>query len=164
LTISPIQRLMIKYLASGMDPELVASRLQLPVTLLKSWTRRPEIETALVEAVQEHEDLVEAMLLAGEREAANTLIEALGAMTEGGKPAWRVRVTAALSLLDRAGMRGRALEKQQIQQTVLSTSTEDVLKAALRDPSVRAWISTDEKFAPLLREAEVVEAEVVPTT
>jgi hypothetical protein len=102
--------------------------------------------------------------LEGEKQAAETLMQALGAESKSGAPLWKQRIDAAVSLLDRAGQRGKAIERQQIQaeSTVTTTSEADrvsALKAALRDPGVRAWIEANNMMAlPPMAEVEVVDS------
>jgi hypothetical protein len=105
----------------------------------------PEFKRELEVASLRHSDLVEATLVEGERKAAETLIQALSAETRGA-PNWTVRLNAALSLLDRAGQRGRAVERQQIAQVVARAQpdVEDALRRALRDPGVRTWLKGQE--------------------
>lgn len=166
MPISPIQRLAIKHLASGWSEDRVAAELKVAKGAIRKWRGYdPEFREELEKAVLSHADLVEAMLVEGERKAAETLIQALQAETRGA-PNWSVRLNAALSLLDRAGQRGRAVEKQQIAQVVARAQpdVEDALRRALRDPGVRSWLKNSEKDLAKLLPAEtlVIEAELAP--
>lgn len=147
MALSPVQRTAIKHLAAGWSDERVAGELKVAKNVIKKWrTVDPEFMRELQAASIRHADLVEAMLIEGERKAAETLIQALSAESRGG-PNWSVRLNAALSLLDRAGQRGRAVERQQIAQVVARAQpdVEDALRRALRDPGVRTWLKSQEE-------------------
>lgn len=157
--LSPVQKLAIKHLASGWSDRRVAEELKLTISQVKKWRQFDgEFQKELDVAAVKHSDLVEAMLIEGERKAAEMLIEALRAETRG-LPNWTVRLNAALSLLDRAGQRGRAVEKQQIAQVVARAQpdVEDALRKALRDPGVRTWLkSSGNEIAKLLPAGEQI--------
>jgi hypothetical protein len=162
VALSPIQRTAIKHLAAGWSDERVAGELKVAKGAIKKWrTIDPEFKRELENASIRHADLVEAMLVEGERKAAETLIAALGAETRG-NPNWSVRLNAALSLLDRAGQRGRAVERQQIAQVVARAQpdVEDALRRALRDPGVRTWLKSQENGLAALLPAETMQIEV----
>lgn len=144
--ISPIQRLAITHLAAGWSDERVAAELKIAKGQVAKWRRIDAgFKSELEKATLNHAASVEALLIAGEREAAETLLLALKAESRGA-PNWTVRLNAALSLLDRAGQRGRAIEKQQIAQVVARAQpdVEDALRRALRDPGVRSWLKGKE--------------------
>ena len=163
MALSPIQRVAVRHLAAGWSDERVSQELKVAKGQITKWRKLdPEFKKALEEATLDHVTLVEAMLVDGERQAAETLIQALRAESRGG-PNWTVRLNAALSLLDRAGQRGRAVEKQQIAQVVARAQpeVEDALRRALRDPGVRSWLKGQEKgLADPLPSGEVVSLEV----
>lgn len=143
--------------------------------MVAKWRKTdPLFRKALEVASLDHAQLVEAALAEGERAAAETLIEALGAETPQGKPHWTVRVQAAQSLLDRAGARGKAIERQQIAQAGVVThlkgisasgNVEEALRNALRDPGVRAWLKSEGKMellsAETAPEGEEISAQIV---
>lgn len=142
--LTPIQHVAVRYLAAGWSPEKVAEAMKLPTGVVRKWQKNdPKFVMAYQQAVVHQADLVEALLLVGEREAARTLIEALEAK-RGDQPNWPVRVQAAMSLMDRAGERGRATEKQQVAQVTAhvqaNAGSEEALRRALRDPGVRTWL------------------------
>lgn len=164
LQLTPIQHLAVKYLGAGWSDTRVARELQLPVKVVKEWRKDARFELHVHEATQVQADLVEAMLVAGERQAAETLIEALTATSKTGSPMWKVRVDAALSLLDRAGQRGKAIDRQMIRASVSAPTEHDreaALRAALRDPGVRQWLQSTGQTERLL-EAESVEVRELP--
>lgn len=164
--LSPAQHLAIRYLAGGSTPGEVAEKLRMSPATITGWRQLPLFKKELSVAVAEHSDLVTAVLLHGERKAAETLIGALHAETPQGKPHWLVRVDAAKSLLDRSGKRGKAIDRQQV--AVADVTNGDMGKeivAALRDPGVRAWLAKEPALlhavnntvsAPDLVEAEIL--------
>lgn len=167
--LSPVQHLAIRYLASGVSQTQTAIKLKLGKTHVKKWLESDEeFKAELKRATADHAGVVEAMLIAGEREAAETLMSALKAESRG-VPNWNVRLNAALSLLDRAGQRGRAVEKQQIAQVVARAQpdVEAALQRALRDPGVRNWLKDSGGVAGLLPEVAgaetmTIEADLQP--
>lgn len=165
LSLSPIQHLAIRHLAAGTSVVQTAIALKLGKTHIKKWMELDEFKSELTKAAADHVAVVEAMLIVGEREAAQTLMDALKAESRGA-PNWTVRLNAALSLLDRAGQRGRAVEKQQIAQ-VVARATPDVeaaLQRALRDPGVRNWLKDSGTLAllPSGEEVTTIEADLQP--
>lgn len=169
MPLSPIQKTAIRYLASGWGNERVGKELKVSAGQVKKWKATdPEFQRELELATIHHADMVEAMLIEGERKAAETLIEALKAESRGG-PNWTVRLNAALSLLDRAGQRGRAVEKQQIAQVVARAQpdVEESLRRALRDPGVRSWLKASgkevEKLLPSAETIVAIEADLNPS-
>lgn len=161
--ITPAQRLAAQRLGAGQPAIDVAEAMKIPYSTVRAWMRNPEVAQAIEEATIEHSQLVEAMLLAGERAAANTLLQALEAVNGKGEPDWKTRVAAALSLVDRAGSRGKPVERTQLQAMVAGKAdVQEALARALKDPGVRAWIAKDPEYAKLLpsAEAEVVDAEI----
>lgn len=161
MAITPVQRLAARRLGGGQPMITVAEEMKVPYSTIRAWAKMPEVARAIEEATIEHEHLVEAMLLDGERAAANTLLEALDAVNGKGEPDWKVRVAAALSLVDRAGSRGKPVERTQLQAMVAGKAdVQEALSRALRDPGVRAWIAKDPQYAKLLPAAE--EVEVLP--
>lgn len=150
MSVSPIQHIAIKYLASGWTAGRVAEELKLTIATIKAWKNQLEFREALQKAIVVHVDLVEAMLVAGEAAAAETLLDALKATNTQGKANWTVRVQAAITLLDRAGMRGRAIERSAVAVGGMKVGAmgtggggvqvEESLRKALRDPGVRAWL------------------------
>lgn len=158
--LTPVQHVAVRYLAAGWDEGRVATELKLPKAIVKKWMRDvPAFIRAYQEAVVTHRDVVEAMLLVGEREAARTLIEALDATKSDKTPNWVVRVQAAMSLMDRAGERGRATEKQQVAQVTAHVKAdghaEEALRRALRDPGVRSWLKESGQLAALEEPAQI---------
>lgn len=164
MPLSPVQRIAIKYLAAGQSCAQVGVALKLPPNNVRRWRDvDPEFGTELKAAILHHGELVEAMLIEGERKAAETLINALGAESSPGRPNWTARVTAAVNLLDRAGGRGKAVDRQQVAVATVKSpeATEDMLRKALRDPGVRAWLTTTGAVQMMLPSAEVeVEVQV----
>lgn len=171
LTLTPIQRLAVKYAAAGWGDRRIADELKISIGQVAKWRKNdPSFRAALQVASLHHTDLVEATLAEGEREAALTLIAALSSETHQGKPHWTVRIQAAQSLLDRAGTRGKAIERQQIAQGVVTThlkggtlpqgGVEEALRNALRDPGVRAWLKAEGKTELLTAETIIEEAVV----
>jgi CRP-like cAMP-binding protein len=162
MAITPVQRLAAQRLGAGQTAIEVAEILRIPYSTVRAWVRNPDVAQAIQEAAIEHAQLVEAMLLAGEREAANTLLEALKAVNSKGDPDWKVRVAAALSLVDRAGARGKPVERTQLQAMVAGKAdVQEALSKALKDPGVRAWIKSDPDYAKMLPAGEVHAAETV---
>ena len=147
MALSPIQHLAVKYLSAGWPVTRTAAELRLPPWTVTKWKQDPEFQEALTKGVLQHSELVEAMLLEGESRAAETLIQALAA-AKNGVPQWTVRVQAAITLLDRAGQRGKAIERQAVAQVNPGGSLmggdqlEEGLRKALRDPGVRAWLKS----------------------
>jgi hypothetical protein len=162
MALTPIQRLVAQRLGAGQTLVDVAEAMRLPYATVRKWSKDEAVAQAIEEATIEHTQLVEAMLLAGERAAANTLLEALEAVDGKGQPNWKVRVTAALSLVDRAGSRGKPVERTQLQAMVAGKAdVQEALERALRDPGVRAWIQSDPEYAQLLPRGEEPEVETV---
>lgn len=165
--LSPIQRLAVKYAAAGWGDKRIADELKVSAGQVAKWRKLdPVFRSALQIASLDHITLVETTLAEGERLAAQTLMEALGAETPNGKPHWNVRIQAAQSLLDRAGSRGKAIERQQIAQGVVTThvkagmapgGVEEALRKALLDPGVRSWLKTEGKLEVLSAGAGVEE-------
>lgn len=153
--LTPMQTLAVRYLASGLSLTDTAGKMRMKVSELRGWTRLPAFQSSLHSAMADHEALVSAQLMDGEARAAKVLAEGLDATDKNGNPNWRVRMEAALSLLDRQGRRGKAVERT-IQATVTDGSVEHALREALKDPSVRAWIKKERPN--LIEEAEIVSA------
>lgn len=141
--LTPIQHLAVKYIAGGWSTTRVSQELKLSPNIIKKWrSADPVFMAALQTAIAHHSELVEAMLMQGEAAAAKVLIDALSADNKLG-PNWNVRVQAAVTLLDRAGQRGRAIERQQVAVATMKggvPDVEDALRRALRDPGVRQWL------------------------
>lgn len=166
MSLTPIQHLAIRYLAAGWSMPKTAAELKLEVGVVRRWHRDVSFIDGLRAATQAHGDMIEAVLLAGEREAAVTMIAAMGAEKKPGIPDWNTRLTAAMSLMDRAGKRGKAIDKQQIAQVVTNVKApeeiEHALRNALRDPGVREWLRESGAVAALLSgTGEPEEAEVI---
>lgn len=140
MALSPTQLLAVQYLAGGESPAAVAARLRIKRGELKKWELTGEFARALAEAVIEHQALVSAALLEGEKRAAEVLVAALSAETKDGRPYWPIRMGAAVELLDRAGERGKAVEKQMVSAHVVQGNVGDAVAQALKDPGVRAWL------------------------
>lgn len=161
--LSPIQHLAIRYLAGGWSMVKTAEELKLPPGEVRKWTKLPHFASALQAATIEHAELLTAMLLHGEREAAQTLIDALKAETKGGAPAWTTRITAAMNLLDRSGKRGKAIDRQQVASVTTEVKAPEeiqhALRAALRDPGVRAWLKESGGLPALISGAETADTE-----
>ncbi len=161
----PRQSRVVIWLAGGYSIREAAERCDLPVPTVKRWLKDPAFVQAVQQATDRHAGLVRSMLLEGEREAAATVVEALHATThlKVGKelremPNWDIRVRAALSLLDRGGERGKAVDR--VQQANLNVDvTPEALHRALRDPGVRTWLDhkpdLKARVAQELRELEV---------
>lgn len=161
MRLTPIQRLVARRLGGGEGPVEVARLMKFDVSNIHRWYKEvPGFLEAVELATQEHEAVVTALLVAGETRASETLLSALEATTTEGEPNWRIRVQAAVNLLDRAGQRGAPIARQQIQANVNSNAVvQTTLVSALRDPTVRAWLIEEPKFAGVLK--GVAEAEVV---
>lgn len=141
--LSPVQLLAIKYLAAGWSEARISQELKIGKTMIKKWRAYDhEFQKELESASANHAELLGALLIKGEREAAETLMEALKAESVSGRPNWNARISAALSLLDRAGQRGKAIERQQVAAVVARAEPDvsDALRRALRDPGVRSWL------------------------
>lgn len=165
---TPVQHVAVRYLAAGWDIERVAEELKVKKGVVKKWfDSDPAFQRAYQEAVVTHTEVVEALLLVGEREAARTLIEALAADKGDKLPNWPVRVQAAMSLMDRAGTRGRAIERQQVAQVTANikanAGAEDALRKALRDPGVRSWLKETGQMSMVEAEVLQIEAPKEPT-
>ena len=167
MALSAMQHLAVKYLAGGWTGTKVSEELKVPLHVLKQWKQLPEFQEALAKGIAHHAEMVEAVLLEGEAQAAETLIAALKAEGRFG-PNWNARISAAITLLDRAGQRGRAVEKQLALNANVHSSArvgdgnvEDALRKALRDPGVRAWLKQSGALESLIVGAEDVEAEVI---
>lgn len=161
--LTPIQVLAVRYTASGLTPTDVGERLKVSPGVVRQWMRLPHVRAALDIALADHEALVSAQLLEGESRAAAVLSEALEARLPSGLPNWRVRLDAAMSLLDRSGQRGRAIERSLVKASVSDGNTdqaEAMLRKALKDPSVRAWIQRERP--QLLPASESVEVSAPP--
>lgn len=164
--LTPIQHVAVRYLAGGWPIPKVAEELKLPATIIKKWMKDHHVfREAYASQVVAHTEMVETILLEGERQAAHTLVEALGAQNRDGKPNWQARVTAATTLLDRAGQRGKAVEKSQVAQVTAhvdgnSPGVEAALAKALRDPGVRMWLKESGAVVGLIgsapQEAEII--------
>lgn len=168
LGLTPIQHVAVRYLAGGWPMGKIAEELKIPRSIIKRWKEDdPTFREAYAQQVVSHTEMVETILLEGERRAAAALVEALDATTRDGKPAWQTRVMAATTLLDRAGNRGKAVEKQQVASVTAHVSAntpgvEDALKKALRDPGVRMWLKESGAVVGLIGAApEEVDAEVI---
>lgn len=159
--ITPIQHLAVRYLAAGWSDMKTATELKLTPGIIKAWKRQPEFLNAVQSAALHHAELLESMLLHGEMKATETLIEALRAETKGGQPAWQVRVMAAMNLMDRAGKRGKAIDRAQVASVSTDikapAEVEHALRNALRDPGVRAWLQETGSLGALLSGAETAE-------
>lgn len=75
-------------------------------------------------------------------------------------------MTAATTLLDRAGQRGKAVEKSQVAQVTAhvdgnSPGVEAALAKALRDPGVRMWLKESGAVVGLIGSAPQEEAEII---
>lgn len=166
MSLTPIQHLAVKYLAGGWSLNKTAAALKVSPYVIEKWkTHDPEFVQAVERGAHNHAEMLEAMLLEGEAQAAQTLIEALGA-ERNGQPNWNARITAAVSLLDRAGSRGRAVEKQLAVQASARVEgvhgdQEAALRKALKDPGVRAWLKQSGQVESLVMGAEEVEAEII---
>ena len=165
--LSPVQHVAIRYLAAGWSVEKVADEMKLPKAVVQRWLKSNfTFKAAYQQAVVAHTEIVEALLLVGEREAAATLIEALKANKSDKSPNWTVRVQAAMSLMDRAGERGRATEKQQVAQVTAHVkadgNAENALRKALRDPGVRAWLKETGQMPAVEAEVLAIEAPSAP--
>ena len=123
---------------------------------------------------------IEARLREGECAAAETLRYALEAempvITETGLvmvPDWGARLRAANSLLDRAGQRGKAVERivKKVASEIRSeiyrisgTAEEDRLRGALADPGVRAWLDQHTELRGQLQQMPVLPAPLAGTS
>ncbi len=103
-------------------------------------------------------DQIEAVLIEGEFKAALVISEALEAMDEKGQIDWATRTKAALSLLDRQGRRGRAVEKIESKSVEIKGDINELLRDALRDPGMQKFLAgTLPSAVPLLLEGEQID-------
>jgi hypothetical protein len=148
------------HLASGLSERETATECGVPIAAVKRWLKLPQFSQAVETATMRRLARVEDVLLEGEREAVDTLVAALTAMTtaKSGKkvvmvPDWPTRRAAADSLLNRRGERGKPVERvQQANFNINSPEIRNQLAQALADPAVRAFLDQDPVLAARLRQ------------
>lgn len=143
--LTPVQLLAAQKLGGGAAITEVAAELHIPLPTIKQWIQKQtDFQEVMYLAAVDHNQVVTALLMDGERKAAQALVSALDATTSKGTPMWKERVTAAVSLLDRAGARGRPVERQvSASVSAPSEQLEAVILKALKDPTVRAWVRAE---------------------
>ena len=160
LCLAPKQLRAAIHLASNLSERETATECGVPIAAVRRWLKLPQFTEALETATMRRLSRIEDLLLAGEREAVETLTAALSAMTtaKSGKkvvmvPDWPTRRAAADSLLNRRGERGRPVERiQQANFNINSPEIRNELAQALADPAVRAFLDQDPVFAARLRQ------------
>lgn len=133
------KRRIARYLAFGRPVAEIAKKLGTNPTQVYRWINEDDtIREHLQRFASSADKAVEDTLIEGERKAALVLEELAEHATSE-----KVRLEAAVSLLDRAGKRGRPVER--IDQRSLQFQVADsarAIRAALADPAVRAWLQT----------------------
>ena len=149
-----------RLIAVGMTRNDVAGRLSIDISTLRRWhTDDEEFRAEIEDCANRMADQIEAALLEGERKAALVIDEAMEAINPEGDPDWNVRLKAAMSLLDRQGRRGKAVDKVESKTMELTGDVNELLRNALRDPGMRPYLA-DLGVAGYLppSEAKVVES------
>ena len=119
----------------------VAERLNVHVQTLRDWEHKDEdFRLEIEETANRMADQIESALMEGELKAAFVIDEALEARDKEGQIDWPTRVKAALSLLDRQGRRGKAVERIESKSIEYKGDLNELLLAALRDPGMREFI------------------------
>lgn len=157
--LAPMQLRAAIHLASGLNERETAAQCGAPLAHVKRWTKLPSFQQALEMATARRLARMEDLLLAGEREAVETLTAALTAMTtaKSGKkviyvPDWPTRRAAADSLLNRRGERGKPVDR--IQQATMNFNSPEVrneLTQAMADRGVRVFLEKDPALAAQFR-------------
>ena len=139
--LSPKKLRAARLLAAGMTRNDVAERLNVHVQTLRDWEHKDEdFRLEIEETANRMADQIESALMEGELKAAFVIDEALEARDKEGQIDWSTRVKAALSLLDRQGRRGKAVERIESKSIEYKGDLNELLLAALRDPGMREFI------------------------
>jgi len=124
------KRLAATYLGLGYTDQRVQKALAIGPETLKRWREFPEFTELVENLADQHHDAMAGLLADGERMAVTTMIELLNSPND------KVRMQAAESLLNRAGKRGKPVEKQEVQSVEFKGDVSEALNRALRDPGV----------------------------
>lgn len=143
--LSPNERYLVTLLATGATQAKAARWLNLTRQRIGVLLRKPKVLEALKIAKQKRmESLVETLEL-GERIGALTMID-LATNSRNDK----VRYAAAKDLMDRASARGKAVERSESKQLVLTGDPVKALRAAINDPGVLDCIADHPELRRLL--------------
>lgn len=136
-----------RLVASGMGLRDVAKQLNLTRSQVLQISRDPGFEAMVREFVENNDTFVRDGLLDGERAAINFMLN----LIEREDAAEELRFKAALTLLDRAGSRGKPVERVESKALTLSgDAAQAALANALRDPGVRSYLDANPQVAKAL--------------
>lgn len=143
------KRLAAKLLGFGLSQQQTGRLIGVSQTQVWEWLKDPEFQDLVRDMTDVHDGAVIEALLMGEMKAAARLMTLVESDDED------VALKAALALLDRAGTRGRPVDRAEMRQLVIQGDPNELLNKALMDPGVRS------RIAHLLKPTEPVNVEIV---
>lgn len=132
-------RFMAARLAAMQPFQAIADELQVPVEKVRKLAKREKVKRRVGELQGRFDEQVVRVLRDGEMLAAEYLCELL--VDEDAET--KYKVAAAITLLDRKGLRGKPVE-QTISHMIPHTADEvqKAFQSAMADPGVKAWIQS----------------------
>lgn len=133
-----VERRIALMAAHGKPQTEIAQEIGRDRTTVSRILNKPEVAALVEQFMVKSEMALEEILVKGEKRAAETLVELLGAESTD------VRLKAAIRLTDMAGRSGKPAERVQVQSVKLTgDAAEAALAQAIRDPGVRAWLAAN---------------------
>jgi hypothetical protein len=137
ILVKRVARLVVR----GLNQEQIGKALKRTRKQVNEVLAHPDCEAEIERLLEATGARIEDQLVEGEREAAQTLRDALEATESDGSPNWEVRIKAAVRFLDAAGRRGKPADRvEQRTLTLTGDAAQAAVAAALRDPGVRQWL------------------------
>lgn len=136
-----------RLVASGMHPRDIAKQIGLTRAHIYAIAKEPGFQEMVQDFVANNDTFVREGLLEGERSAINFMVN----LVENESADEELRFKAAHTLLDRAGARGKPVERVESKSLQLSgDAAQAALANALRDPGVRSWLEANPQVAKAL--------------
>lgn len=136
-----------RLVASGMSLREVAKHLGLTRAHVGAIAREAGFQQLVQDFVESNDTFVREGLLEGERAAINFMLN----LIENPDADEELRFKAAHTLLDRAGARGKPVERVESKSLQLSgDAAQAALANALRDPGVRSYLEANPQVAKAL--------------
>lgn len=140
-------RRVARLVASGMHVRDIAKQLGLSRAQVQLVASEPGFQQIVQDFIENNDTFVRDGLLEGERAAINYMLN----LVENESADEELRFKAAHTLLDRAGARGKPVERVESRQLHLSqTDAQAALANALRDPGVQRWLEQNPGVAKAL--------------
>lgn len=140
-------RRVARLVASGMHPREIAKQLGVTRSHVYAIAKEPGFQQMVQDFVENNDTFVRDGLLEGERSALNFMLN----LVEDENAPLELRHKAAHTLLDRAGNRGKPVERVESKHLNLSADdAQAALANALRDPGVRVWLEQNQDVAAAL--------------